>query len=128
MSIRHSLMAAALTVGMVGCDGAQYDRTDLFAVAGDPQANIEPGRIFVPRGGVMVFEAHLVSTSDSLPYKGWETLELRSTQNNVAEVRQAIMSDSWVINGKQAGSGSILVEVDGDHVDSLRFEVQEVVR
>lgn len=117
------VVAAAATAG---CDGPEYGALQLRKLAGDLQAEVEPGEVFVPRGGVLMFGASPVAQDGGRDYKGWERLELRSTQPGVAEVRPAIVRDAWVVNGQQAGSTSLEVTIDGHWVDSIDVTVEEV--
>ena len=69
----------------------------MFKVAGDSEADVDRGEVFVPRGGVLMIEVHAVAESSGSDYEGWETLSLSSNDTRVAEVRPSIVSDSWVI-------------------------------
>ncbi|MEM9458266.1 MAG: hypothetical protein AAGF11_29085 [Myxococcota bacterium] len=121
-------MAAWLTVAAAGCQEAQYQAVKLRMIAGDVEAQVERGAVFVPRGGVLMVDVVPESTSDSPDYKGWEMLELDSTQPGVAQVRPAIVRDAWVVNGVQVGSARLDVTIDGQHVDSIDVDVEEVDR
>ena len=127
MSTLRWMMALGV-VGAMGCGVPEFRRLDVHKLAGDLEADVGPDGLLVPRGGVLMFEVQPVAESDSPDYKGWEEMELSSTQPGAAEVRPAIVRDAWVLNGKQAGSGSIRVTLDGELVETLDFEVEEVVR
>ncbi len=125
MSIRTIMGAALLMVMSFGCDsGARYDRLNVYKQAGDSFADAGPGGIVVPVGGVVMFKARAIADG-ARDFVGFEELELVPDQPDVANVRRSIRSDSWVVNGKRAGSGNILVMLDGEPVDSISIEVTE---
>ncbi len=120
------LLCGALLLGASACDqAARYDRVNMYKVAGSVEADVEPGLLVVPRGGVLMFEAEPLSESGRREYTGMERFELFGTQPDVVGVRRSIRANSWVINGVRAGTATIVVELDGDPVDEIRVEVSE---
>lgn len=123
MSIR-TLLGAALLLSMGACDeSARYDHVNMFKVAGDVEGDVERGMLLVPHGGVLMFEAKPVAEPGRRGFDGLERFELVGTQPDVVGVRRSIRSDAWVVNGVRPGSASIVVELDGEPVDTLTVEV-----
>ncbi len=116
------VLAMVLALGASACD-PEYGELEIFVLDGTPGARASSTQMVVPVGGLLVFEAQPRSDG-AREYTGMERFELRTATFGVAELRRAVLRDTWVLNGLEAGETSIQVRVDGRTVDSIVVGVE----
>ncbi len=119
----RACLSILLVLASAACESVRYDHVDVYLVDGHPEASLSQGELWVPEGGVLVFEAQPRAQQPSAPYQGLERFELRAVQPQVAEVRRAILRDTWVVSGISVGHAELQVIVDDGVVDELSVQV-----
>jgi hypothetical protein len=118
-----SWLALVAIVSTSACESSRYDRVELHRTGGHPEAEIDPGGLTVPEGGVLVFRAQPRAEVSSPEYEGLERFKLTPSDSSVATAHRAILRDTWVVSGMSIGSTQLLVIVDGDVVDEVPVEI-----
>ena len=124
MTRASSITALALVAVLAsGCESSRYGHVELYRVGGHASAEIGPGGLSVPEGGVIVFEAQPYADAGSSDYVGLERFKLRPADPDVAVAYRAILRDTWVVGGRTEGSTVLHVIVDGQVVDEVPVEI-----
>ncbi|MEM7156415.1 MAG: hypothetical protein AAF799_26415 [Myxococcota bacterium] len=118
------VLAVLALVGLGSSCAPEYGHVSLFKIHGQERSVVDRTGIIVGEGEVMVFEAHARAASDERPYEGLEQVELRAAESAVAIVRPSILADAWVVSGTSEGTTQLLIEVDGELVESLTIDVE----
>jgi hypothetical protein len=125
---RASFVGASLLLCLslfvaTACEASRYGNVELHRVGGHPEAEIGPGGLVVPEGGVIVFEAQPLADAASPAYVGLERFKLRPSDSDVAMAHRAILRDTWVVSGLSLGRTELQVLVDGEVVDDVPVEI-----
>ncbi|MCH9687531.1 MAG: hypothetical protein K0V04_39220 [Deltaproteobacteria bacterium] len=126
MKTMYAIGVLALALASTACD-PEFGEVEIFTLDGSEGSRATSRSFEVPAGGVVVFEA-IPRSAGASDYNGLERFELRTTSLDVAEVRRAVLRDTWVINGVRPGSAVIQVRINGETQTTIPVEVLEVAQ
>lgn len=123
--MRHApvlLVLAALSIA--ACAQPIYSGIDIEQTHGDHDAQIDAEGLLLTHGHVMVFEAHLRSSSD-VQFDALSPVWLRAVDEPIARVRATVYNHTWALVGTGVGRTELEILVDDEVQDTLVVTIVE---
>lgn len=123
MSVQRLLLLASV-VFATAC-GSNYESLEISRVSGASNASIGSERFVVPEGRVLVIEVRPLAGRQRKDHDVTDTLELRSVDPSIANVRPGIRADTWLFLGTKSGRTEFEVRVNGNVEEAIAIDVTD---